>query len=49
VLIVISGLHLSDRFVSPIEQSEEAQEDQEKVSAVSKLLGSVSSVNWQES
>jgi cell division protein FtsZ len=49
VLIVISGLHLSDRFVSPIPQAEEAQENEERVSAVSKLLGSVSSVDWQES
>jgi cell division protein FtsZ len=49
VLIIISGLQLSDRFVSPIEQAEEAPEDQERVSAVSKLLGSVSTVDWQES
>ena len=42
VLIVISGLHLSDKFVAPPSEVEEAEASPD----AAKLLGSISSVKW---
>jgi len=48
VLIVISGLQLSDKFVTDIGEPAEEGDAGEKPSAISKLLGNMSSVDWQD-